>query len=141
MTPLEAVERVNPLSAKYVRRDVTGDGIPESFCNIFIQDVADELAVPLPRKLANDLVLWLDSTDGQNLGWRRCDAVEARDAASAGAFTLATYRSSRGHGHIAVCIPSDGPDLQIAQAGSINFLRAGIAHGFGSLPVRYFTRS
>ncbi len=143
MTPAEyfaAVAKVDPLSPKYLRRDVTGDGIPETFCNAFVCDVADELAIPLPRKLANDLIGWLGGEDSSALGWLDVDGPEAFEAARRGQFTLATWRNPSGHGHLAVLVPSVGPELQIAQAGTVNFIGSGIARGFGSLPTRFFTR-
>ena len=43
-------------SARYAARDVTGDGRPESWCNVFAQDVAEAMGAPLPRNTrANEL--------------------------------------------------------------------------------------
>lgn len=143
MTPDEAylavVKRVDPYSPKYARRDVTGDGVDETFCNFFAHDVCTELGAELPCVKANEQVKWLRDV-GPTCGWHPCDAVEAKFAADRGILTLATWLNEVAHGHIAVVVPCSGAEVCIAQAGARNYLRGPIAAGFGSYPVRFFTR-
>lgn len=132
-----AIAAVDPLAPKYLRRDVTGDGKPETFCNTFIVDCCLALGVVVPWLLANDLITWLldDAKD-----WVCVDAVDAMHAANRGAPTLATWANADGPGHLAMVVPStDSAEVQIAQAGYRNYLRAPLATGFGSRPVRFFT--
>ena len=137
-----AVAKVNPLNPKYLKHDITGDHVAETFCNVFVSDLADELGVILPRKKANEQIVWLDAADGgRGLGWDRCDAVEAKFAANRGRFTLATFLNPAGHGHIAAVVPFNSAAVWIAQAGFRNYLAVQLAAGFGSYPVRFFTFS
>jgi hypothetical protein len=143
MTPAELsalVAHVDPMSAKYLRRDVNGDGREDTFCNVFAADVCSMAGVALPMTLADKQIAWLDSEDARSRGWMRVDAVDAKRASTAGALTLATWANMKGHGHIGVLVPSDSDEIWMAQAGGRNFLRGPLAAGFGSLPVRFFTQ-
>lgn len=130
-------------AARYRRRDVTGDGAPETWCNVFAQDVAEAMGVLLPRHArANGLVEWLASPAARELGWEEVPTAHvARAQADAGQLALVAWHSrGAGSGHIAVAVPSLGePGLWIAQAGLVNFTRGSLASGFGSRAVSYFT--
>ncbi len=137
-----AVVKVNPLDPKYVKHDITSDGVDETFCNVWVADLADELGIILPHKKANEQIVWLDAADGgRGLGWERCDAVEARFLANRGRFTLATWLNEKAHGHIAAVVPFNSAAVWVAQAGYRNYLAVQLAAGFGSYPVRFFTFS
>ncbi len=139
MTPSEAITKLNPMSAKYLPHDVTGDGKPETFCNLFISDVADECGAKLPEGMVNEVVgTFLLTQDGRDEGWAQVDAVEARFAANREHLVLVAWVNELGHGHIALVIPSVGEELRIAQAGRTNSANMPIAQGFGSYPVRFF---
>ncbi len=135
------VRRVDPMGKQYLRRDVTGDGLPETFCNFFAHDVCEAYGAELPQDLVNVQVKWLDEADGGlAAGWSPVDAVEAHFCAERGILTLATWVNEHGHGHIAVLVPSGTDQIHIAQAGRTNFIDGKLAQGFDSLPVRFFTR-
>lgn len=125
---------------RYARRDITGDGRAETFCNAFARDVMGALGCPLPWGLrANELTAWLTG-DGREYGWGQVDAHQARSLAEEGLPVLACwFNRNAGPGHIAVVVPSRGADgLWIAQAGAHNFTRGELSRGFGSLPVSFF---
>lgn len=128
--------------ARYTPRDVTGDNVAETFCNLFAQDVSEAMGVVLPRNMrANDLVRWLSSSvQARELGWEPVDAHTAQRMADEGQLALAAwYNRNGGPGHLAVLVPSlDEPGTWCAQAGRSNFTRSPIASGFGDLPVAYF---
>lgn len=46
---LDAIFKVNAEHPYYKARDITGDGIKETFCNWFVADVLDQLGIDLPR--------------------------------------------------------------------------------------------
>lgn len=125
---------------RYQRRDVTGDGIPETFCNVFARDVCRALGAPLPEGMrANDLVAWLSGSIVCGTGWEPVTAHIAKAMANEGQVVLAGwFNRNGGSGHIAVVLPSSGPTLEIAQAGRTNFARGPIARGFGDLTPSLF---
>ncbi len=135
---LAVIEKVNPLDPKYAP-GAYGPGT--TACNFFVHDVCTALGVELPRALAFDQIAYLDAAEHSVEGRLvKCDAVEAKQAANRGRLTLATWRNLIGaHSHIAVVVPSIAEEIHIAQAGLRCFVDEPLAHGFGSLPVRFFT--
>lgn len=127
--------------ARYQSRDVTGDGVAETFCNLFAQDVAEAMSAPLPRHmLANATVAWLDAEAIRDASeWCAVDAHAAQMAANEGELALVGWVNPGGPGHLAVVVPSLGDaGTWIAQAGRQNFTRAPLLSGFGTLPVRFW---
>ncbi len=143
MTPNEfmaKVRKVNPLDAKYLRHDVTGDNIPETFCNLYAHDVCAEFGAELPHVIASEQINWLH-TIGVKAGWRGVDAVEAKLVADKCGLSLATWFNAHGHSHIAVLVPAMEFDaIHITQAGVTNFILGPLVAGFGSLPVLFFSK-
>lgn len=142
MTPLEymeAVRRVNPTRPSYAPG---AHGPGTTACNFFAHDLSVECGGDLPQLLAREQIEWLRHRD-QDQDWLDVDAVDAKRCADRGQLTLATWQNPNpaGHSHIAVVVPSTSNDVEIAQAGAVCFLRGPISRGFGSLPVRFFTRS
>lgn len=135
--------------ARYTPRDVTGDGINETWCNLFAQDVAEAMGVMVPRQMrANQLVQWL-ANDAASFDWECLQrdgtmsddeaAHVAQAMADEGQLVLVGWVNPAGPGHIAVVVPSLGePGLWIAQAGRTSFTRAPLAQGFGGRVVSYF---
>ena len=125
---------------RYQRRDVTGDGVPETFCNVYARDVCRALGVPLPENMrANDLVAWLSGSVVCGTGWEPATAHVAQAMANEGMPALAGwFNRNGGSGHIAVVLPSSSPTLEIAQAGRTNFARGALARGFGDLSPSFF---
>ena len=124
--------------ARYMPRDITGDGVPETFCNLFAQDVSEAMGVLLPRNTrANQLARWL-ATLGERVGWGMVGSHVAQRMADEGQLAVSIWvNQSGGPGHIAVLVPSLGePGLWIAQAGAANFTRQSIVSGFGFKPDR-----
>lgn len=139
---LEAIARLDVEHAeKYRRRDVTGDGIPETWCNRFCSDACHELGALLPYMLVDGQLIWLESYAAREAGWEECSPARAEACASMGFPTLAIWSNPKGHGHISMVCPSLGGQLglHIAQAGSTNYANAPIASGFGHLQPRFFT--
>lgn len=136
-------------SDRYRVRDTSGDGIPDTFCNIFAWDVTRALCAEIPhwwrgRELsANGVHDWLVQ-HGRTYGWEEGRAVDAVRAANLGAPAVAVWRNPSGSGHIAVVRPSLTPSepMMLAQAGRQNLRRASIAQCFGTSrlhEVRFFT--
>lgn len=120
-------------TARYAPRDVTGDGRPETFCNLFAQDVAEALGAVLPRHTrANELAAWLAQLGGPN-GWTHVSETVAQMHADRGGLAVAVWTNpTGGPGHIAVLVPSLGEaGTWVAQAGASNFTRGTLSAGFG----------
>lgn len=125
---------------RYRRRDVTGDGVPETFCNVHLVDVAEAMGVLLPRGLrANQLVLWL-AAQGLQEGWEQVPEHAARAMADEGQLVAgAWFNRNGGPGHVAPLEPSLGEaGLWCSNVGATNFLRGTLAQAFGTLPVTFF---
>lgn len=130
---------------KYRRRDVTGDGIPETWCNVFAADVCERMGAPIPLVKANDQHAWLLNEVGPGNftppHWERCDAHTAQAMADQGCLAVASWANpvAGGHGHIAILMPSLGePGVWAAQAGAVNFTRELLQRGFGAIAPDYF---
>jgi hypothetical protein len=128
--------------ARYTPRDVSGDGLADTFCNLFAQDICEAMSVVLPRNMrANDLVRWLSSAaEARELGWEPVEEHTAQRMADEGQLAVAAWYNRNGAtGHIAVLVPSLGEaGTWCAQAGKSNFTRSTVASGFGAVPVSYF---
>jgi hypothetical protein len=122
---------------KYRKRDVTGDGLPETFCNVFLADVTAALSAPVPLFLANAQVAWLKEM-GKAKGWSMVDAHKAEVLVNEGYPVVAGWSNPRGHGHVAIGCPSNEPGMHVAQAGSSNFTCRPIERGFGHTPFLLF---
>lgn len=125
---------------RYGLRDVTGDGIPESWCNVALRDFCAAMGAPVEGARANDQVTWLASEAARARGWAEVSPHAAQGCAEEG-FPVVVGWHSRGAwpGHVAVLLPSLGEDgAWIAQAGARCFSRGPLASGFGSRAVSYF---
>lgn len=126
---------------RYEKRDVTGDGIDESFCNFFVREVLKALGVSIPRGRCNDLIKFFMTSSE----WERVSEWMARDlSGKAGRPVIAIWKNpDQGRsGHIAIVVPSrnelDRDTTFIAQAGISNFIYGRLKDGFGShTPVFY----
>jgi hypothetical protein len=139
----DAVALVDPeRNPDLQRRDVTGDGVPETFCNIMIHDVTALLECPVPRVRANDQLKWLRAGNG---GWEKVTPAEALNRATKGLPVVVGWFNPKGHpGHIALvrATPAGQHGLWIAQAGRTNFSLGTLYEGFGShAPLDFFAHS
>lgn len=135
---LTAVSQVDPEgNPELQRRDVTGDGIPETFCNIFVRLVLAVLGLVIPAMLCNDLIKWF-AEEGEAEGWVKVSAAEAALRAELGYPTVGVWRNkSGGHGHIVLVVPAiGGTGMHTAQAGAKNWANAPI-EGAGLLSAAY----
>lgn len=133
---------------RYAVRDTTGDGVPDTFCNIFVADVAEALGRQLPhwwlgKELsANDMYDWL-LRHGPKYGWANVSAEAAMASVYKANLTVAAWKNpARGPGHIAIVlpIPTDDPfNPFIAQAGRENFVGRRLTTGFGGRHPGFFT--
>ena len=128
------------LAPRYQRRDVTGDGAPETFCNFFVRDVSEAMGAPVPQVRANEQVQWLGSDAARARGWAAISEHAAQGCAAEGLFVVAGwYNRNGGSGHVAVVMPSlDEDGTFIAQAGLSNFTHGRLAQGFGPREVSFF---
>jgi outer membrane biosynthesis protein TonB len=129
-----AVAAVNPNQSKYQPKDITGDGVKETFCNWFVMDVAKQLGHPnaIPSngqfRPANDWGKGVPKPIAANQmrpyfqkssDWKLVTPSEAAKLANDGGLVVGSYQSNRGHGHVAVVVPgSTGSNIRVAQAGS-----------------------
>jgi peptidoglycan hydrolase-like protein with peptidoglycan-binding domain len=140
---------------RYTPRDSSGDGIRDTFCNIFVWDVTRAMGAEIPhwvdskgnptgvgkgRELsANGTVDWLHQ-NGNRHGWKKVSAQEAQRLANQGHPAVAVWKNPGGIGHVAVVRPgevtSKGP--AIAQAGARNFNSGHVKDSFGNAPVEYW---
>lgn len=125
---------------RYARRDVTGDGKSETFCNLFTQDVAEAMGVLLPRNMrANELIIWLQ-TFGLANGWQQINEHVGKAMASEGQLAVAVwYNRNGGPGHIApLAPPLNETPAMISNVGGLNFLYGTITQGFAGLTPTFF---
>ncbi len=124
---------------KWKTHDVTGDGINETFCNFFVNHVAESQGCkdfvgdkwPL---LANQMVAWM------SLRWQMLDPDEAQEQANAGQLVIAGWSNKEKHGHVAVVIPgnltwskSHHDDVPLcANVGINNFYGRPVSYAFKS---------
>lgn len=129
---------------RYAVRDTTGDGKPDTFCNIFLWDVTTALKASVPhwhggRELsANAVCDWLASF-GNVLGWYEGNRGAAHRAAGDGMPVVAAWKNERGgSGHVALLLPPAGDELRIAQAGKRCLWDVPLERGFGALVPRFY---
>ena len=140
-------------------RDITGDEVPETFCNWFVADVLDMLGVSMPRyKPADEAgdyvrphpIYGYDKTKtkpwsatelnrylgrGGNGKWHRANRVNAVTLANQGTAVVVSIP-----GHIALVIPGgQGEAVRIAQAGRICGKNLRLEEGFGHREVEFFS--
>ncbi len=107
-----------------------------TWCNAYVADFTKALDCPIPFRLANEQVLWLDSIEAAMDGWERVDREEAVVAVSKGEVVVVGWLNPDGHGHVAVGVPAPGLELHISQAGSRNFTSKPVSSGFGTHPTK-----
>lgn len=141
-------------SPRWRKRDVTGDHVDETFCNFYLREILSALGVTIPEARANETVEWLDaearrtSAEVGAVGWREVEARDAKAAVDRGGIAVAGWINpqtnelgERRPGHVALVVPSLGQGgVWIAQAGTTNFSRGQLEHGFGLRAVRFFVR-
>jgi hypothetical protein len=136
----ELAPETNP---RYVRRDVTGDGIPETWCNLFVREFLALLEVVTPALLANDLFEWLGAPAGKIAGWVKVDGAEAQKRADLGFPTIGVWSNTTGHGHVVAIVPAvppTTPGIFSAQAGFKNWSHAPIERaGLRASAYGFFT--
>lgn len=133
----KVIDDINPAGApEYQRRDITGDGVPETFCNKFVQAVCKAMGIVILEAKANATIRWLDSAMGREQGWLECTFDFAKRAASRGELVVVCWENPAGDpGHVSVVRDAEGNH---AQAGKTNTNKGSIESGFGNHPRRYF---
>jgi hypothetical protein len=156
---LAAVDYVNPEQWYYQKHDITGDEVPETFCNWFVADVLDVLGVSIPRYKPADEAgdyarphpiygydktktkPWSATELNRYLGrggdgkWHRASRVNAVTLANQGTAVVVSIP-----GHIALVIPGgQGEAVRIAQAGRICGKNLRLEEGFGHREVEFFS--
>ena len=165
---LDAIFKVNAEHPYYKARDITDDGIKETFCNWFVADVLDKLDISLPRLdasagsypephpvygfntpfkpfAAEMLFKFFVNENGSTTGkWKELTTNSAAvSKAQTDHVVVASYGGRPGRqGHIAIVRPdSSGSDVMIAQAGRISSNNLPLTSGFGSVisETKFFT--
>lgn len=141
MNVVAAVAQVNPVGNPELQRGAPpAQSKLDTWCNKFVALVCGLVGVPMPwgqwGTLANDQLSYLRE---QVDGWVMVQNEEAAvNAAVAGATVIAGAHRLP-HGHIAVGLPFQTVELQIAQAGAFNSERCGLRRGFGRVDdVEFF---
>jgi hypothetical protein len=131
-------------SPRYRVRDTTGDGKPDTFCNIFVWDATRALGCELEhwwngKELsANGLCDWLANV-GTHYGWTEVSDFGAALAVVKGKPVVAAWRNPKGTGHVAMVLPpGEGGALRIAQAGKRNLFDVELTKGFGVHVPRFY---
>ena len=153
---LDAVNRLDPEMDYYEPHDVTGDGRPETFCNVYVSDVLYLLGIKLPRTqekcpagnpimpddrymplMANQLNAYFN--DGGGGHWTEVNRQKAVSLANKGNVVVVSMVEA-GHGHIALVIPGGkGDKVHIAQAGHVCSKDMLLEEGFGrNADVQFF---
>lgn len=127
------------------RRDVTGDGKPETFCNQAVEAACSKLGCPLPPGcLANTQLDWLESDSGAAAGWVQINRNLAAHFAELG-FPVIGGLKALGHGHVVMVVPAvGGTGLHTWQAGRRNHANASIERSWPAadiLNVRFYVHS
>jgi hypothetical protein len=139
LTPQTILDAIDSLNVETARRYQAQKKRGLTFCNVFVQDVMHKLGVEFPETNANTAHRWL-LTEGAKAGWKPVTARQAQALANKGHAVVASWKNSRGHGHIAVVRPGhpvDGVPV-ISQAGSKNFEEGSVSRGFGQRTPVYF---
>lgn len=84
----------------YVKRDITGDGKDETFCNQAVAKIADTLGCRdfAKKPLANEMIGIMEKK------WRKVTPLEAAAHAEHGGLAVAAKKAEP-HGHVAVIFP------------------------------------
>lgn len=108
--------------------DVTGDGKPETFCNVFVRTLFSLMEAEIPPMLANQLYDWFRSDEGYQAGFRPISMSAAAPLAEAGLPVVGVWRNTAGHGHVVAVVPARDENgkpipgaLHSAQAGASNW--------------------
>lgn len=130
---------------KFQKRDVTGDGVPETFCNQYVEAACTALGCFLPPGLlARQQLAWLqDPARSSPMGWLTCvNEGQAVRLARMGYPTVVGWVNpdETKSSHVAMVRPGLSIDgTRIAQAGARNYANAPLASGFGKLePLLWF---
>lgn len=124
---------------RWKKRDVTGDGVPETFCNFFTVAFCTAMGVLLPQLRANELFDWFSSDEAKSAGWELATEHAAQAMANEGMVAIAVWKNPEGPGHIAPLVPAlTEPGTWIANVGATNFERGLLAWGFGSRQPLFF---
>lgn len=148
------------VNARYAIRDTSGDGVDDTFCNIFAWDVMSAMGVQLPHWTyrdgapappgygnggfeldANSVNSWLNN-HGAGHGWKKVSADEAQALANQGMPVVASQKNPGGIGHIGVVRPGEatnGPAL--AQAGAQNFNKGHVYDTFTPGRVEFWVNT
>lgn len=148
------------VNRRYRIRDTSGDGVADTFCNIFAWDVMSAMGVQLPHWVtgngvpakpfapgayeldANSVNRWLNDQGGQH-GWKEISPEEAQRMANLGMPVVASQYVSP-IGHIGVVRPGEfsssrGPAL--AQAGATNINQGRAYDYFTPGKVQFFVNT
>lgn len=93
---IAAVAEVAPeTNPQLRRRDVTGDGIPETFCNVFVRLALALLGIIIPPLLVNDLAEWFEGPKAKADGWVNVKTMaEAEQLVEKGRPVVAVFKAA-----------------------------------------------
>lgn len=137
----KAVAEIDPENNPHLqKRDITGDGIDETFCNWFVAMVTMLLGCAVPKILARLQIEWLRA--GNN-GWYHVTDVQAVEAANRGEPVVVGWMNPdpKRSSHVALvrATPKGKVGIFISQAGRKNFNLIELERGFGELqPLEFF---
>lgn len=132
-TNLKMVLDQFPLNAERYRcRDVTGDLLPETFCNFFTRDVARAMSAPLPEnKTANEIHGMLHA--GSVPGYRQVTEAEAVWCLELGQMVVCIARNEHGPGHMTPAREASEGTIYVDHVGRHNAKKIPLEVAFGPL--------
>ena len=117
------------------RRDVTGDGRPDTFCNQAVEASLERQGVPIPKGLlANEQADYFVSEKGRLDGWMEMTDHATVERLAREGFIVVGFLKAAGHGHVVRIVPSaDGsPGLYTWQAGRTNHKNKPISYSWSA---------
>jgi hypothetical protein len=134
---LAAVADYLALQPRYLKRDVTGDSIDETFCNFFVREALRMLGVSIPRMLANKFPRWFREVEGGLADdWSWVQPWIGQRLANEGCPVVGCWENDAGPGHVVLLQPARRAEDKVfgriwcAQAGAVNFAYKTLGNAF-----------
>lgn len=135
------------LNPDMIPHDVTGDGIPETFCNYALHVFMSKFGYSkFKGLLANQIIDYMNNHRDE---WDYTrNHVEAHAAVNGGNIVIAGQKAEN-HGHVCIILPSEDMIYSgswqtlvplCMNIGKKNFFNKGISKAFGTPPTYYIYR-
>lgn len=134
---------------RYRARDVTGDHLPETFCNFVVADATEQLGCPVPLLKATQQLAWCARPSGGGAaGWGEVYRLPGKTLLEQLAELVGrgqpvvVFWANEPHGHTALVRRVVNGVVHVTAAGAHNFNDAPLSASFGpARPLRFFTHA